>query len=177
MPEQESFGHLHNLLTWEQYQPLAETPHGAVLAPGQPGSIALIKQVFSELAAEYPGPFLHIGADETVDLGTGQTKAEVDARGLAPVYLDFLQQIVTALQPLHRRLLFWGDVAQDSPALLKALPQNFKDATIAVAWSYNPETRGYARLLTPFIEAGFETWVSPSVHNFRVVYPDYNIGL
>jgi hypothetical protein len=177
VPEQEAFGHLHNQLLWEQYQPLAETPHGAVLAPGQPGSIALIKQELTELAAEYPGPFLHIGADETVDLGVGQTKPDVDARGLAPVYLDFMQQIATALQPLHRRLLFWGDIAQDSPDLLKALPQSFKDETIAVAWGYNPEPKGFSKLLTPFINASFETWVSPSVHNFRVVYPDYNLAL
>ena len=177
MPEQESFGHLHNALLWEQYQPLAETPHGAVLAPGQPNSIALIKQEFTELAAEYPSPFLHIGADETVDLGVGQTKADVDARGLGQVYLDFMQQIVTALQPLHRRLLFWGDIAQDSPDLLKSLPQSFKNATIAIPWGYNPEPKGFTKLLTPFTNAGFETWVSPSVHNFRVVYPDYNVGL
>ena len=177
VPEQEAFGHLHNVLTWEQYQLLAETPHGAVLAPGQPGSLALIKQEFTELAAEYPGPFLHIGADETVDLGMGQTKPDVDARGLTPVYLDFMQQIATALQPLQRRLLFWGDIAQDTPELLKSIPQSFKDETIAVAWDYNPEPRGFARLLTPFTNAGFETWVSPSVHNFRVVYPDYNMAL
>jgi hexosaminidase len=177
VPEQEAFGHLRNALVWEQYQPLAETPHGAVLAPGQPGSIALIKQEFAELAAEYPGPFLHIGADETVDLGVGQTKADVDARGLAPVYLDFMQQVATALQPLHRKLLFWGDIAQDSPQLLKALPQSFKDATIAVAWGYSPEPKGFAKQLTPFTNAGFETWVSPSVHNFRVVYPDNNMAL
>jgi len=177
VPEQEAFGHLHNQLLWEQYQPLAETPHGAVLAPGQPGSIALIQQEFTELAAEYPGPFLHIGADETVDLGVGQTKTNVDARGLAPVYLDFMQQIVTALKPLQRRLLFWGDIAQDSPELLKALPQSFKDSTIAVAWGYNPEPKGFTKLLTPFTDAGFETWVSPSVHNFRVVYPDNNMAL
>ena len=177
VPEQEAFGHLHNQLLWEQYQPLAETPHGAVLAPVQPGSIALIRQEFTELAAEYPGPFLHIGADETVDLGTGQTKTDVDARGLAPVYLDFMQQIATALEPLQRRLLFWGDIAQDSPELLKALPQSFKHETIAVAWGYNPEPKGFTKLLTPFTNAGFETWVSPSVHNFRVVYPDYNLAL
>jgi hypothetical protein len=177
VPEQEAFGHLRNALTWEQYQPLAETPHGAVLAPGQPGSIALIKQEFAELAAEYPGPFLHIGADETVDLGVGQTKADVDTRGLGQVYLDFMQQVVTALQPLHRRLLFWGDIAQDSPDLLKAMPQSFKDSTIAIAWGYNPEPKGFSKMLTPYTNAGFETWVSPSVHNFRVVYPDNNMAL
>jgi len=177
IPEQEAFGHLHNSMTWEQYQPLVETPHGAVLAPGQPGSVALIKQMFTELAALYPGPFLHIGADETVDLGLGQTKGEVDSRGLAPVYLDFLQRIVTALKALNRKILFWGDIAQDAPDLLKGLPQSFKDSTIAVAWVYNPEPRGYDRFLTPFTKAGFETWVAPSVNNFRKVYPDNNLAL
>jgi hexosaminidase len=177
IPEQEAFGHLHHNLNWEQYQQLAETPHGAVLAPGQPGSIALITQMFTELAALYPGPFLHIGADETVDLGLGQTKADVDSRGLAPVYLDFLQHIATALKPLNRRLLFWGDIAQDSPDLLKTLPQSFKDSTIAIAWVYNPEAHGYDRFLTPFSRAGFETWVAPSVNNFRKVYPNNNLAL
>jgi hypothetical protein len=177
VPEQEAFGHLRTALIWEQYQPLAETPHGAVLSPTQPGSIALIKQEFSELAAEYPGPFLHIGADETVDLGVGQTKADVDARGLGQVYLDFMQQVVTALQPLHRKLLFWGDIAVNSPDLLKTMSPSFKDSTIAIAWSYNPEPKGFTKLLTPFTNAGFETWVSPSVHNFRVVYPDNGMAL
>jgi hexosaminidase len=177
VPEQEAFGHLHNALIWEQYQPLAENPHGAVLSPTQPGSIALIKQEFSELAAEYPSPFLHIGADETVDLGIGQTKTDVDARGLGQVYLDFLQQIVAALQPLQRKLLFWGDIAVGSPDLLKAVPQSFRSSTIAIAWEYNPQPKGYSKLLTPFTNAGFETWVSPSVHNFRVVYPDNNMAL
>ncbi len=177
IPEQEAFGHLHNSMTWEQYQPLVETPHGAVLAPVQPGSIALIKQMFTELAAIYPGPFLHAGADETVDLGLGQTKAAVDSRGLAAVYLDFMQQIVTALKPLNRKILFWGDIAQDAPDLLKGLPQSFKDSTIAIAWVYNPEPRGYDKYLTPFTKAGFETWVAPSVNNFRRVYPDNNYAL
>jgi hexosaminidase len=177
IPEQEAFGHLHNSMVWEQYQTLVETPHGAVLAPGQPGSIELIKQMFTELATIYPGPFLHIGADETTDLGLGQTKADVDSRGLAAVYLDFMQRIVTALKPLNRKVLFWGDIAQDAPDLLKGLPQSFKDSTIAIAWVYNPEPRGYDKYLTPFKNAGFETWVAPSVNNFRKVYPNNNLAL
>ena len=177
IPEQEAFGHLHHNLLSEQYADLAETPHGAVLAPGQPGSLQVITQMFGELAADYPGPFLHIGADETVDLGTGRTKAAVDAQGLAPVYLDFLQKIDTALLPLHRKLLFWGDIAQDSPGLLKAMPASFKANTIAVAWWYNPRPAGYAKFIQPFTEAGFETWVAPGINNWSRVYPNYNTGL
>jgi hypothetical protein len=177
VPEQEAFGHLHHNLTWELYQPLAETPHGEVLAPGQPGSLTLSTQMLTELASQYPSPFLHVGADETVDLGLGQTKSDVDARGLAAVYLDYMQRLATALQPLHRKLLFWADIAQDAPDLLQQMPDSFKQQTIAIAWVYSPEAKGYERFLKPFQAAGFETWVAPSVNNFRRVYPDNSYAL
>ena len=126
VPEQEAFGHVHHLLNWEMYAPLAETPHGNVLAPGQPESLALTQRMFQQLAALYPGPFLHIGADETVELGKGQTKAQVDSRGLGAVYLETLQRITQSLAPLHRKLLFWGDIAMHEPELVKQLPPDFK---------------------------------------------------
>ena len=182
VPEQEAFGHLHHNLTWEASSMVAETPHGDVLAPGQTGSLTMIDQMFGELAQLYPGPFLHVGADETVDLGLGQTKPDVDARGLGPVYLDFLQKIVTSLEPLHRKVLFWGDIAQEvyttNPTLLKSLPASFKQQTIAIPWYYNPHPpKGFAPLITPFTEAGFETWVAPGINNWSVVYPDNNDAL
>ncbi len=177
VPEQEAFGHLRHTLAWEQYQPLAETPHGAVLAPSQPGSLEVIKAEFTELTNLYPSPFLHVGADETDDLGLGQTKAAVDAQGLGKVYLDFMQQIDTALRPLNRRLLFWGDIAQHNPDLLKAMPDQFKRDTIAIGWQYNPRPEGFAKYLAPYKSAGFETWVAPGINNWNRVYPNYNNGL
>jgi hypothetical protein len=177
IPEQESFGHLHYLLDWEQYSPLAETPHGDVLAPGQPNGLKLTHGMFAELAGIYPGPFLHIGADETSDLGRGQTKPQVDVRGVGAVYLDYLQQIVTDLEPLKRKLLFWGDIAMHDPALVKQLPDNFKKNTIAVAWEYEPHPEGFAGWITPFTDAHIETWVAPGINNWSRVYPNYNKGL
>ena len=82
IPEQEAFGHLHHVLKWELYQDLAETPHGYVLAPGQPGTLPLIKDWFTQVAQEFPSPFIHIGADETFDLGVGRTQQAVEAAGL-----------------------------------------------------------------------------------------------
>lgn len=177
VPEQEAFGHLRKMLVWQTYSDVAETPHGAVLAPGQPGTLPLISQMFTELGNLYPSPFLHIGGDETLDLGIGRTKPDVDARGLAPVYLDFLQHIVTALEPLHRKILFWGDVAQDAPDLLKALPPAIKDQLIAVAWGYTPKPKGFEAELKPYINAGIQTWVAPSVNNYRQVWPNQQLSL
>ena len=33
--------------------------------------------------------------------------------------MDFLIQIHQALEPLHKQLLFWGDIAMNDPALVK----------------------------------------------------------
>jgi hypothetical protein len=172
IPEQEAFGHLHRVLMYDIYSQLAESPHGSVLAPGQPASLDLIRQWFTEMASAFPGPFLHIGADETFELGRGQTKARVTQDGLGAVYVDFLKQIHAKLTPLDRKLLFWGDIAMDSPKLVKTLPKDM----IAVAWEYNPNPDGYDKWLLPYVDAGMETWVAPGINNWRVVYPNFNAG-
>jgi hypothetical protein len=172
IPEQEAFGHLHRVLMFDIYSQLAETPHGSVLAPGQPASLDLIRQWFTEMASIFPGPFLHIGADETFELGRGQTKTRVTQDGLGAVYVDFLKQIHAELTPLDRKLLFWGDIAMDSPKLVKTLPKDM----IAVAWEYNPNPDGYDKWLLPYVDAGMETWVAPGINNWRVVYPNFNAG-
>lgn len=172
VPEQEAFGHLHKVLLWQKYAPLAEIPTGAVLAPGQPGSMQLITQWFDELATMFPGPMLHIGADETFELGQGQTAAAVQQRGLGAVYIDFLTQIHQSLAPLHRRLLFWGDVAMHSPDLVPRLPHDM----IAVAWHYEPEP-SFDRWLDPYTHAGMETWVAPGVNNWNRVWPNFDTAL
>jgi hexosaminidase len=173
VPEQEAFGHLHKVLIWQKYAPLAEIPNGAVLAPGQPGAIPLITQWFDELAGIYPGPYLHIGADETFELGQGQTAEAVKQRGLGAVYIDFLTQIHRALAPLHRRLLFWGDVAMNSPDLVPRLPRDM----IAVPWHYEPEPAGFQKWLDPYTHAGMETWVAPGVNNWNRVWPNFDYAL
>src|SRR5215470_5107656 len=172
VPEQEAFGHLHHVLTWQQYAHLAEVPSGAVLAPGEAGSLQVIKQWFTELAAVFPGLFLHVGADETFELGQGKTAEDVKQRGLGAVYVDFLTKIHAELEPLHRRLLFWGDVAMNDPEQVMKLPKDM----VAVAWHYEPE-EDFSKWLDPYTKAGMETWVSPGVNNWSRVYPNNNLAL
>jgi hexosaminidase len=169
IPEQESFGHLHNVLKYELYSPLGETPHGAVLAPGDPGTLPLIASWFHELAQVFPGPYAHIGADETFDLGLGRTRAEVQQEGLGKVYLSFLTRIHDTLAPEHKRLLFWGDIAVNSPDLVPTLPKDM----IAVPWEYDAKP-DFTGEIVPFTKAGLETWVAPGVNNWSRMYPNNN---
>ena len=172
IPEQESFGHLHHVLKFEEYSHLAETPHGAVLAPGDAGSLPQIGTWFGELAKIFPAPYAHIGADETFELGLGRTRQDVTQRGLGAVYLEFLSKIHQQLVPYNKRLLFWGDVAVNSPDLVTTLPKDM----IAVPWRYDAEP-DFTPLIVPFTKAGLETWVAPGVNNWNRVYPNNNEAL
>jgi len=173
IPEQEAFGHLHHMLKWEIYAELAETPHGHVLAPGQPGSLAVMKQVFAEIDSLFPSRFIHIGADETFELGRGQTQERVKAEGIGPVYVGFLKEIADSLRYTGKRLLFWGDVAMNHPDLVKSLPQDM----IAVAWDYGLGPN-WERLITPFrLDVNMETWVAPGVNSWNRVYPNNFVAL
>jgi hexosaminidase len=172
IPEQEAFGHLHHVLKFEEYSHLSETPHGAVLAPGDAGTLPLISSWFGELAKVFPAPYAHVGADETFELGLGRTRDQVKQQGLAPVYLNFLSQIHETLAPLHKRLLFWGDIAVNSPEQVGTLPKDM----IAVPWVYDARP-DFTPEIVPFTKAGLETWVAPGVSNWNRVYPNNNVAL
>ena len=172
IPEQEAFGHLHHVLKYDLYAPLAETDHGHVLAPNDPASLPLIKSWFAEIDSLFPSKFVHLGADETFELGMGRTKDRVSQNGLGQVYIDFLKQIESALHYTGKRFLFWGDIAQGSPDLVKSLPKDM----LAVGWGYGPNPKAET-LLRPFIDAGIETWVAPGVNGWSRVYPNNDVAL
>lgn len=172
LPQQEAFGHLHHVLKYEVYQDAAETPHGHVLAPVQSASMPLIKDWFTQMAAEFPSPFIHIGADETWDLGVGRTQDEVQKNGYGPVYVGFLKQIHDELAPLNRRLLFWGDIGNKDPNAISSLPKDM----IAVPWNYWNFT-GFDQMIEPFAKAGMETWIAPGDANWNEVFPQSRTAL
>ena len=172
IPEQEAFGHLHHVLKHETYAPLGETEHGHVLAPGDSGTLPLIRRWFLEIDSLFPGKFIHLGADETFELGKGRTQDDVAARGIGPVYLDFLKRIADTLRFTGRRFLFWGDVAMNRPDLVSELPHDM----IAVGWDYWSKDH-FDRYLKPFRDAGMETWVAPGVRNWNQVWPEFGPAL
>ena len=172
IPQQQTFGHLHHALKLELYSDLAETVHGHVLAPGQRGTLDFTRGIFAEIDSLFPSPFVHLGADETFELGKGRTKPDVDARGIGPVYVDYLRDIVNAVRQPGKRYLFWGDIAMNHPDQVRGLPKDL----IAVGWDYGSRTN-FDRYLKPFRDAGMETWVAPGVSSWNRVYPNFAVAL
>ncbi len=150
IPEQEAFGHLHHVLKFEEYSPVGETPHGHVLAPGDPGTLPMIarmvwragQSVSRSLCAHrrrrdrrtWPGP------------DPRRSKAAGPWQGLPRVPVEHSRH---ARSRNHKRLLFWGDIAVNSPELVGTLPKDM----IAVPWEYDAKP-DFTSQIEPFTKAG-----------------------
>lgn len=167
VPEQQTFGHLHHVLKFEKYTDLAEIPHGHVLTPTNPKSYEFVKELYQEIVPLYPGPFLHIGADETVELGQGQTRKMAEEIGVGRTYFNHLRQVYELLAPYNKKLMFWGDIALNHPELLPELPRDL----IVMSWTYSPR-ENFDRWLKPFREAKMDVFVCPGVNNWNRIFPN-----
>jgi hypothetical protein len=167
VPEQQTFGHLHKALKLEKYNDLAETPYGDVLSPQQEGSYKLIAAWYRELNDLFPGKFFHIGADETFELGEGQSREAAKTRGVGAIYFEHLNRVREVLKPYDRRLMFWGDIALNHPDLIGNIPKDM----VVMNWDYGAKD-DYLSRIKPFKDAGLEQFVCPGVNNWNQIFPN-----
>jgi hypothetical protein len=175
VPNQNSFGHMERWLKHPQYQHLAETPDGFgvsfgaptaggfSLCPIDPRSIAFVESLYDELLPNFTSRLFNVGCDETLDIGLGRSKEEVQQRGREQVYLDFLKKIHSAVTRRGRKMMFWGDIILHKPELLRELPHDL----IAMNWGYEAdhpfeaETRAFKDVGVPFyVCPGTSSWCS-----------------
>src|SRR5947207_10682912 len=166
VPEQQTFGHLHKALRLEKYAELGETSYGDVLSPQQQARYKLIADWYKELNELFPGQFFHIGADETFELGEGQSKEEAKAKGVGAVYFEHLNRVREVLKPYNRRLMFWGDIALHHPDLIGNVPKDM----IVMNWQYGA-VDDYGKYIKPFKDAGLDQFVWPGAHNCNQIFP------
>ena len=171
LPEQQTFGHLHPMLKYEIYADVAERPHGQVLTPTKDRSYKIIQDMYADLVQLFPGPFLHIGGDETFELGHGQTAARAADVGLGRVYLEHMQKVFAILQPYHKQLMFWGDIAVKYPELLGILPKDM----IAVPWDYDAKPN-FDSIIKPYRDAGLRVIVAPGAQTWNQLWPNLDVG-
>lgn len=167
VPEQQTFGHLHKALKFEKYNELAEVPYGDVLSPQQPGTYKIVADWYRELDQLFPGKFFHIGADETFELGEGQSREVAKTRGVGAIYFEHLDRVRDVLKPYNRRLMFWGDIALSHPELIGNVPKDM----IVMNWAYGPRDNFDSRI-KPFKDAGLDQFVCPGVGNWNQIFPN-----
>jgi hexosaminidase len=173
VPCQNSFGHFHRWLRHDKYRPLAEVPAGIEhpfsleaepfsLCPLDPGSLALLEDLYGQLLPHFASGLFNSGLDETFDLGRGRSKEAVEERGRASVYVDFLNAVNALAERMGRRMMFWGDVVLEHPELLPRLPQQ----GIVLEWGYEAD-HPFSRDSRRFGEAGLDFYVCPGTSSWN----------
>ncbi len=173
VPNQNSFGHMHRWLKLPEYAHLAETHERVIewmsevpftLAPNDPGSLALLQSMYDELLPNFTSRMFNVGADETWDLGTGRSKADVETRGKGRVYLDFLLQIYQQVKARGRTMQFWGDIINQYPELVPEIPKD----TIALEWGYEAG-HPFAEKSELFAKSGIPFYVCPGTSSWTTI--------
>jgi hexosaminidase len=199
VPNQNCFGHMNRWLQHDAYHHRAEAPEGYELIPGVwlPASVfaptddnaAFAHRLFDELLPNFTSRQVNVGFDEPFELGTGASRAEVEERGRAAVYLDHLRRIAIPLVEQGREVQFCADVLRHAPRLADRVP----DRTMALAWTYEappvdderpvllpeiahfvaragatPEDHmGFEANVAPLVETGMPFWVLPGTSSWN----------
>ncbi|HKV33664.1 MAG TPA: family 20 glycosylhydrolase, partial [Pyrinomonadaceae bacterium] len=150
---------------------LAEVPYGDVLSPQQEGSYKLIADWYRELNELFPSQFFHIGADETFELGQGQSREQARTRGVGAIYFEHLNRVRELLKPYNRKLIFWGDIALNHPDLIGNIPKDL----IVANWDYTPR-ESFATRIDPFKNAGLQQMVCPGVWGWNQIFPNVDVS-
>lgn len=177
VPCVELYGHLHDLLSEEQFSPLGALPHGGELNPADARSSALVSSWLQQLVSLFPSPWIHIGFDEPFELGYMDAASR---HGIAPdrLWADHLRRTAEAVEALGRRPIFWADINGDTavfnkyPHLAEELPQN----VVAAPWFYAARET-YAPLLSMFAQHRVQIMVAPAVSDWNEIFPDYRTSL
>jgi hypothetical protein len=194
---QNAFGHMGRWLQHPGYRARAEAPDGfrtqlglelppGVLAPSEDNA-AFALALCRELLACHTSRRIHIGCDETFELGKGASQREVEARGRGRVYLDHLLRLLRPLLAEGAEVLFWGDILRHHPELVGELP---KEGVVACAWHYEaPQPSpvlpdellallsefgvdragltGFAAHVEAFARSGLPFWVCPGTSSWN----------
>ena len=162
IPEQQTFAHMHESLKWEQLAPLAELPHGYLLAESDPATYAYLEPlVKGVIAATKPAPFVHLGADEPIDLGRGRTPRTPQ------VFADHVKRVAAFVAGSGARPMIWDDAIQQDHAILALLPKN----VVVVSFHYGVE-KTYKPYIDTVANAGFDQMIAPGAANWNEIYPD-----
>lgn len=180
----QALGHLEQPLKWAPYAKLRDTEH--TLLVGDPGTAELVDKMIGFWAEAFASRRLHVGMDETYDLGRGRY---LDLHGYRPgldIYVEHLKLVAETCARHGLRPMVWSDVlfrlaggagahySQDSrlPDEVRALLPRDLDL---VYWDYYSDDRAhYAERIAahralgyePVMASGIWTWPTPW-HDWR----------
>lgn len=161
IPLQQCFGHVEYILRHERYAGLRESSSDLCqLCPCKADeALDVFGDLFAELAAAHPSPFLHIGGDETYLLGhCPACRAKADKEGKSRLYVDYFKCVAHAVVKLGKRPLLWADMLLKHPEVAAEMPRE----CVFVDWNYGWQSNHFGDL-AKLRATGIEFWGAPAL--------------
>ncbi|MBR4469211.1 MAG: family 20 glycosylhydrolase [Bacteroidales bacterium] len=163
---QQCFGHFEEILSNPFYSHLADTKWN--LNPAKEETYRFLEDHLREVARAYKSPYFNINCDETESLGQGAAKAYVDSLGAETVYYQHVNRVNRMLRPYRKRVMMWGDIADQHPEILDNLDKDI----FLIAWSY-VGIDSFDDFLQPYVKSGRNFFVAPGVSLSERVWPKH----
>ncbi|MCX7717364.1 MAG: beta-N-acetylhexosaminidase [Candidatus Sumerlaeaceae bacterium] len=175
-PVFETLGHQDRLLSLPHNRKYAELQDPSTrpwsFSPALPEAVEFVKTLVDEVATATPGPFFHIGGDESFDIGKGQSAELVKQLGVSRVHVDYFTTMIRHLAANHgRQSMLYADMLIRHPEALDLLPRE----AILVDWHYHKHDQFTS--VPAFKKAGFRNiFTSPGLWSWTAFYPNWDIA-
>ncbi len=162
IPFLNTLGHMEGFIRAEGGQWLAEAPGRGVLqiCPSREECREFASGLVADAAAAFDDEWIHLGGDETHQLGEcprcRERAAEIGEVGL---YAEFYGRLCREAIALGRRPCLWGDMLAKYPDALGGIPPE----TVIFDWNYEEAPSETSAM---FRERGFDVVLSSAVRSY-----------
>lgn len=163
IPLQNCFGHCEYILRHERYAELREDKREiSQVCPSRiDAAEAVFREIFAEIAAMHPSPYIHIGGDETRLLGhCKQCRKRVEEAGVSKLFVDYIKAMCRIVADLGKTPIVWGDMILQHPEAIDELPANL----IVADWNYGWEPKFFGDI-DRLYQAGITVWGASSLRS------------
>jgi len=167
VPLVQGLGHVSFILKWPRHAHLREIPASNwEFCPRKDGSYELLFDLWEEAMEATPGSgFIHIGTDETYEIGKGVEcgcRARMQEVGRYGLLLDFVSRCARHLRAKGRRVMSWGGeyrphekIKPPKGLIVSEFTDNLEIARLSrdagyPAWVYDPNP-GIEHLFLPYL--------------------------
>lgn len=131
VPDLNGMGHMTAWLATDEFKHLAVTNETMNFL--DPEALDLMDKIYGSLLPNFSSKRVHIGLDEALGLGKGQTEEECNKKGKATVFMEWLNKLADLCENKYgKTVMFWDDMIIHHPESLPLMPKN----AIPVEWGY-----------------------------------------
>ena len=172
----QTLGHLEQMLRWNVYQEIKDT--SSVLLVGQKKTYEFIEKMISHIADVYRSKRIHIGMDETHDLGRGRYLDLFGYKRGFDLFNEHLEQVKRICKKYGLKPMIWSDMYfrmgskkqeyyDDECVIPDDVKAKIPKDIELVYWDYyHTDKEGYLKMIdkhkdlgfTPIMGSGVWTW-------------------